>query len=197
MITIRTVQQGFPGAPGYTDFHFATLGTDSVLTDVDAEACRAKVTTFWQAVKTLFPPTWSHMQETSVREVMATTGQLIALHTVSTRAPEVGAGSGTYAAPSGGLIQWRTSSVGTTGFMRGRTFLVPLMSSAYDTLGHISAAAILQLGGAARALFVPVSPSGAQLVIWRRPKNGTGGLYSAVTSADCSPNVCVLTSRRD
>lgn len=108
--------------------------------------------------------------------------------------------SGTpYAAPAGAMIQWETGAVVRGRRLRGRTFLVPLASNAFQADGTLSAATMDDLGDAAEVI---TRTTGAQFLVWSRPVRAAGGaiteegLSRRINSATIPDRAAILTSRR-
>ncbi len=195
MLVVRATQTGFPGGPGYTDFHFEEVLLKPAATQADADAAASAVKTFWATIKTRFPPVWQVDTDPTVREVSLITGALQTLWTVANPGSYVGTGTAPFAAPCGGLVQWHTRTPGLHGFMRGRTFLVPWSVENYGPDGKIAGGVSATVLSAANGLLNPL-PGGQRLVVWHRPKALLGGYGGKIETATMSPLAVVLTSRR-
>lgn len=109
-----------------------------------------------------------------------------------------GTGAATAAAGVGAVIAWSTGTIvsGTKGprRLRGRTFLVPVTSTAYGNDGKITTPMMSTLNTVAGQIFA----AGA-FGIWHRPTTpgGSDGSSGVVTSYRVSPKVAMLSSRRD
>lgn len=127
-----------------------------------------------------------------------TTGHLTGVWTATGAGTVNGSGAAACAAGVGACVSWSTGAIvsGTKGprHLRGRTFMVPLTSTAYDTDGTITAPAMSTLGAFANAL---VTAGG--LGIWHRPTTvgGSDGGSGAVLSGRVRDKVAYLSSRRD
>lgn len=101
-------------------------------------------------------------------------------------------GTGGYPAGVGAYVKWSTAAVVGGRRLKGRTFICPLWSGAYDSSGTIATATLSNLVTEAVAL----AASGS-LVIWHRPSSGgSGGSSSGVTGADVPDQVTSLRTRR-
>jgi hypothetical protein len=105
-----------------------------------------------------------------------------------------------WSGPSGCCINWTTSAIippthpgGSGHGLRGRTFIIPIITSNYDN-GSLSSGF---LTGARTSASTLVSAAGANLRVWHRPKGGTGGIASAFTGSSVNDKAAVLRSRRD
>lgn len=177
--------QNWPGAPGYSNF-YATEGSG---VSIVVDAVRA----FFDGVKSLIPSQMTVTVQPSGDTINDANGVINGSWTVDP-APLVVTGSagGTYAGNAGAVVTWRTAGVVGTRRVRGRTFLVPLSSTVYDTNG-LTAAAIATLQAAASGLVTAASGS---LAVWSRPtplRSGSSHLVTAATVPDLSAS---LRSRR-
>lgn len=193
---IRTVQTGWTGAPGLSQ-HFFGSPTTGDFTQADVDAAVSAVRAFFFGVHTIFPSSWTATVETEAEILNPTTGALTGIMNGSTT-PFPVAGSGANSGPTlaGAACTWRSSTVFSRRLARGRTFLVPLAASAYDTNGLLTPAASGAITTAGQAL---INDTATQLVIWHRPTkaNPSGGQYTATMTASCSGKPVVLRSRRD
>jgi len=102
-------------------------------------------------------------------------------------------GDAHFAAGVGGRIVWGTEGFASGRRVRGSTFLVPLIASAYDTDGTLTSGAREGIQDGVDTFATAVTGSH---VIWTRPKNGSGGGVSTVISSTVSDSVSWLRSRR-
>lgn len=128
--------------------------------------------------------------------ITATNGTLVGTWSAaSAPAPVTGSSTDTSAAGVGAVVNWLTNDIVGTRRVRGRTFLVPLSTFAYDQQGTLTTAqqtALNNFAAAVRAL----TPA---LAIWHRPTStgatdGTGHIVNAHRLRD---HVAYLGSRRD
>lgn len=112
----------------------------------------------------------------------------------STPAPVSGSSTDTSAAGVGACVTWSTGAIVGTRRLRGRTFIVPLSTFAYDQNGTITPAQLTALGNF-RAAMLALSPD---LMIWHRPTTpgGTDGSSAAVNGSSVRDRVAYLGSRR-
>lgn len=98
------------------------------------------------------------------------------------------------AAGVGACVTWNTGLIVNGRRLRGRTFLVPLATVAYDADGTLTPSALTAITSFASALLA-TGPMG----IWHRPTTpgGSDGAASGVTSFKVRDKVAILTSRRD
>lgn len=105
-----------------------------------------------------------------------------------------GIASGAYAAPAGAVITWLTGLVHQGRRVRGRTFLVPLGTNAFENNGTLAAGFLTNARNAATAYVA----SAANPCIWARPDPGTtNGAAFAVAAGTVLDKVAILSSRRD
>jgi hypothetical protein len=130
------------------------------------------------------------------------TGHLVGTWSGAFQANVTGGASTPFAAPSGVACTWLTSTVvpGSPGKaphrVHGRTFLVPLTGTVWDTDGTLSTAALTSLNTNAHAL---ITSGGGHFQVWHRPttKGGTDGAAAPVLDVKISDKAAILTSRRD
>jgi len=127
-----------------------------------------------------------------------TTGDLAGVWSATGAGTVTGSGGPSSAAGVGAVIGWTTGGIVTGSHgprkLRGRTFLVPLTSTAYGNDGLLKStdqAACLTLATALMAA--------GPLAVWHRPTTASSsdGNSYGVISAKVRPKVAILTSRRD
>lgn len=191
-ITRITAQwSGFRGAPGYSNFFFG--GEPSA--PADAESAAQAVSDMFALFDTWLPTPVSVSILPTADVLDESTGNITSQ--VDITPPDVieGGSTGTYSAASGAVINWNTSAYVNGRRVRGRTFLVPLTTSAYDSSGDLTSAVLTGIRNGAGYL-----TSGASLmpfVVWSRPRAGAGGTAHPVVSATVPDKGAVLRSRRD
>lgn len=177
--------QGWPGAPGVSQFYASTSSLQATV-----DALRA----FFQAQNTLIPTGLTITVPGSGDTLDDATGNLVGTWSVTTPPVIVtGSGAGAYAGNAGAVVHWLTAAVINGRRLRGRTFMVPLVASAYDTSGSISTAALATITGAANTL---LSATLGFLLVWHRPvppAAGSTAAYNAVRVPDLAVS---LRSRR-
>ena len=180
----RTTWTGFVGGPGVT-----TLYWDAA-TAVNLPAWNA----FLLAIQARFPTvvTWQSQNQGDVLE--STTGVISGSWSGPAQAAVSGTAVGTYGAPIGMVVNWRTAGVVAGRRVRGRSFLVPMSGNSVDNDGSIIAAALTTVRGALATFQAAAAPG---LQVWSRPEGGGGGSNHTVTSADVPDKTVVLRSRRD
>lgn len=104
-----------------------------------------------------------------------------------------GTSGGVAAAGVGGCIGWLTSGIVNGHRVRGRTFVVPLATAAYEANGTLTTAALGDLDAAAGVMVT------GGLQVWHRPTGpgGSDGSAHDVVNHTVRDKVAVLTSRRD
>lgn len=174
---------GFSGAPGYSVFYATpAMGLSGV------------IKTFFESVKALIPQDVNIASPSSGDTLNELSGQLLGTWSGGVGGSTQGTSANPWAAPVGASITWLTDGVVNGRRVRGRTFLVPLNTGAYDYQGSLQATAISTLQTAANAL---VTSAAGDLLIWHRPVNGGGGSVHAVTGARVADKAAILRSRRD
>lgn len=189
---VSVAWQGWPGAPGVTQFYLDAVAQQS---SIDA------IRTFFNSLTSLLPSGLTITVPSSGDIVEDTNGQLAGNWSVGTTPVVVtGIGSGVYAGNAGAVVHWLTNTVALKRRLRGRTFIVPLIGSSYDSGGSLSTAAQTTLQNAASAM---VASMAGNMVVWHRPviQKGTGVVIRAGSSGDVTssrvPDLAVtLRSRR-
>lgn len=186
MVTMQKVivdWTGFQGAPGYSVFY-----RDSSILDT------AYIRTFYDSVKAIIPSTVTLTVRAAGDLIDAATGALTGAWTTAANATVTGTTAGTYAAPAGAVVRWNTLGIVAGRRIRGRTFLVPLGSVAFQSDGSLLAGSITTIQTAAAAL---IASSGTNLGVWHRPVGGAGGVWFQTVNADVPDRAAILRSRRD
>lgn len=201
ILRVKANWTGFAGAPGYTVLHFRDFGTgEGGGTEVDAtqaQQATTKVRTWFNSMAAFFPDDVTITMDPVVDAIEDTTGVLQDSFGVTPGALVKGTSTTSYAAPIGAVVNWRTSSIRNGRRIRGRSFLVPLISSAFDTTGRLSAASVNDLAAAAATL--ADSGTTPDLGVYARPSapGAADGQWAVVTSSNVPALGAVLTSRRD
>jgi hypothetical protein len=187
MFQIRTVTNGFTGAPGYTQHYFdasgATLGAQSA-----SDAVRA----FWEGVAVQMPTSWLYSIDADVSVLDDSTGDLQDVVATTPLTQSVFGDGGTYAGGVGAVTKWVTNSVHGSRRMIGRTFICPLNTSKYDNVGTLTTACATALRTAASTLVTH-----QDFGVWGRPVGGANGLFSNAVASNVRDHVAWLSSRRD
>lgn len=182
---------GFPGAPGYSNFHFQGSGTAA---DVQAEA--DLVDAFMDAARALMPSSVTVEVQSTIEILDDATGELTGYVTLEEPyEPRGGAGGSTFSGPTGAVVNWLTNAVINGRRVRGRTFLVPLGTGAYQADGTLTPAALTTLNSAASILSGAGFTSGFGILT--RPAGGGPIGFSEVVGHRVPDLAAVLRSRRD
>lgn len=188
---VTALWTGFNGAPGYTNFFFATAADASV-----ADSLTAAVRTFFGDLTSMLPDSVTINVSGEVALIDEGSGVLESYVNANAEPTSVtGAQPGAFSAPSGAVVNWNTDTVNRGRRVRGRTFLVPLSNAVYQSDGTISNSYLPDLREAAATLMT--NTVGTPLVVWSRPRDGSGGVSAIVTSAGVPDMAAVLRSRRD
>lgn len=186
---------GFTGAPGYSNFYFGSGFLDGGLLGDEAQALADRVGDAFNALSDIIPPQVDIRVEPEVPLIDSATGTALDFNTIEPPDYDSGPGVQDYAGPSGAVVTWRTGDLRNGRRIRGRTFLVPLASQAYEsdgTLTNATMSAIRNFGDT----MIGGSLEG-DLGVWSRPVNGEGGVFASVTGFTVPDLVAVLRSRRD
>jgi hypothetical protein len=169
-----------------------------VTANAQAQTAANKVRAFWAACAGYLPLGVTITVEPNVAEVNIADGQLTAEYNVGTPpAPVTMTGSALRAAPSGVAVNWRTSAFVNGRRVRGRSFLVPLATGAYDSDGTLTPICLSAIRGAADTLRTPDAGLAYVMYVWHRPSTQGPGSAHEVVSSSVNDRVAILTSRRD
>lgn len=183
--------QGFPGAPGYSNFHF----TDHAGGDESTDA-RQAVHDFFSALASAIPSGMTIEVLPTVEVYDESTGLLTGWDDSSLDLDVVeGTRTGGIVGPAGAVVNWITGTVVNGRRLRGRTFLVPLSTWAYEGNGTLDSEALDLINNAASILSSP--NFGHNFVIWSRPTGGGTGQVGQVINHRVPDMAAVLRSRRD
>lgn len=177
---ILVVWAGTTGLPGVS-VHYGTTGGTA----------NADLKTFFTSVAGVFPLGLQWTIPGNGDEVDENSGTLSGTWTNSGGGGVVAAsGAAQHAAGVGAYVNWNTGSIINGRRLKGRTFLAPLMNSAYDSSGTIVTGNLTTLQNAANTLV-----TAGQIRVWHRPGAGVG--VSIVPSSATVPDqVTSLRSRR-
>ena len=182
---VRAAWQNWPGAPGVSTFYLNNPPTQS---QVDA------VRAFFNALIALLPTGLTINVGNSGDVLDDATGRINGAWSVPTPEATVTAtGAGNYAGNAGMCVNWLTGSVLLGRRVKGRTFLVPMVSTAFSTDGSPGSATITTVSTAAAGLVTAV---GANMKVWHRPTQFAGGSSYTVTGSQVPDLAISLRSRR-
>jgi|1186.fasta_scaffold137204_1 hypothetical protein len=182
---VRAVWTNFPGAPGYTTVYSASPPTPTL------GALRG----LFDALKAYIPANTTITFPNSGDIIDETTGFTTGGWSSTTVANvlSTASASANYAGNAGACITWRTNNIVNKRRPLGRSYIVPLVSVAFDTNGSLSPAFLIAIQAAADAA---ITAAGTGFVIWSRPNGGRPGTTSSVTSASIADVSASLKSRR-
>lgn len=102
-------------------------------------------------------------------------------------------GGGSFAAGVGARVVWKTSAIRGGRRVRGSTFVVPLITQAYESNGTLASTMQTALQTAIQDFMVQVPTQGR---VWSRPRPGLAGAAVAIASGESPDRVSWLRSRR-
>lgn len=183
MNRVRCGWSNFPGAPGLSTL-FVGSGTTNM----------APIKTFWDAVKDILPNGTTVATPNSGDQLLEATGTLSGTWSgsgggnstsVATAAP--------YSGSSGAVIEWQTSLIVAGRRVLGKTFIVPLVQTQYDSNGSLSTTCVNTLTNAGNALIVALA---GELKVWSRPRPAMAGAAATVIGCRVPDLAVVMRSRR-
>jgi len=185
----RVSMANFPGAPGVITHY-----TSDVVTDF------TPIRTFYAAVALQVPNGLTFQFPTTVDLLDETTGLIQTVQNATVLSPVSSiVSSQAFSGTSGCIVQWRTPDFVDGKHVIGRSYIVPLAQTSYDTQGSIASATITALQNAAITLVGALN-----LVVWSRPRKASTnppvtarpGSAHPVTNASVPDLACVMRSRR-
>lgn len=192
---VRVGLTGFTGGPGVATFYFLGLQT-----------ARQSLQSLFTAVAPALPDDVFAQVESSGDIIESTNGALIGTWNKEPLPVIQGAQMAGYAAPAGCMLRWNTNGIVGRRRVKGRTFLVPLAATNYNTAGQILPSVVAGIAASGNSF---VFEQSLDFVVWSRPFIGAPatpdkparparlGSHSLVTSAQVPSKVVVLRSRRD
>lgn len=201
LLRVKARWSGFAGAPGYSVMHFRDFTGEDGPTEgfdaADATAATARVQTFFNALRSLYPSAVTIQVEQEVDIIESTTGDLVDSLQADGLGPLPGETNANFSAPVGAVVNWRTGTIRNGRRLRGRTFLVPLSNTVFDTTGTLAESARSTISVAAAAL--AASTGTPDLHVYGRPSGPSlaDGVVGLVTGSTVPDMAAVLRSRRD
>lgn len=166
---VNVAWQNWPGAPGLTQFYFLNA---AMQTNVDA------VRAFFNSCAGLLPSGLTINVPGSGDIIDSATGLITGAWTVTTTPATLScSGAGAYAGNAGAVIHWLTADVSNGRRVRGRTFLVPLISTQFETNGSLTTTCISTITTAGNTLRTAAA---GNMRIWSRPVDA-GTVYDRKT----------------
>lgn len=170
----------------------------AVLDTTGCTAAAANMRVLFDAIKAFIPGTVTISWDGAASHLDDATGALTAVTPYTPPAVVAGTASAAYAAPVGFCLKWITSGVVNGHVLKGRTYIVPSTSGAFDATGTMGSTALSTATTAAAAFVTSSNASGSyRFVIWHRPQGGAGGESWLVGSSTVKDIAAVLRSRRD
>lgn len=199
ILRVKARWSGFVGGPGYSVFHFKEFEAGGTQTLADAQGAVDKTRAFFNALSLYLPNVVTIQVMSDVDVIEETTNTMTNVLTPTAPASVTGTAGATvkYSAATGAVVTWRTSVVKRGRRIRGRTFLVPFASNAFDVDGTLVSTTITALNTAATNL--RDGAGSGDLGVYARPSavGATDGEWAAVTGHSIPDMGAVLRSRRD
>lgn len=177
--------------PGFTVLHGRSQSAPGDQEAAEEMGERARL--LFDAIKALLPSAVTLTFPGEAIELNTTTGVLEDVYTFTAPASVVGTGSTVFGWPAGVRYEWRSSAIVFGRRLRGRTFIVPTISSAFDTNGTLTSSALTTLAAGSTAYLGGTAGVAVSPAIWSR----THGILGDITSTLIPDEVSVLRSRRD
>ena len=150
---------GWPGAPGITTIFFSPATSDFT-----------PVRTFFEAIKSHLVNGTQYAYPSVCDVLDIDTGKVVGVQSVTTLTPTTStATTQQYAGAAGSMIKWVTNGFVNGSRVAGRTFLVPLPSTEFNTSGQLATATQTLFQTSAQALITSMQPN---FVVYARPFPG-------------------------
>lgn len=153
----------------------------------------ADVVAFFDTVKGIVPAGVQWTVASSGDLIDVATGDLSGTWTDVAAGPVTATGAGIFALGVGARVKWLTSGIRNGRRVLGSTFVVPLLGSAFEGNGSITAAAMTAMNASVSNL---LTASGTNMRIYSQPKNGLVGQANTVVGGNAVDTVSWLRSRR-
>lgn len=177
----NVIWNGLPTGPGLSTWYSESATGDA-----------GTIHTFYSSISAYLPIGISCVFPAVGDILDAGTGVVHGTWTATPQTTVSGSGSTQYNARTGACVSWMTGLVVGRRRLRGRTFIVPLMATGYDTDGTLGATTLNTLQNAANALAATV---GHTINIYHRPVGGVGGVGSHIVSGRVQDKSAVLVTR--
>lgn len=175
---VRVAWTGAKGLPGVSTFY--CTGT--------METFRAALHNFFNADKSLYPSSVTITIPSTGSDINSDTGLVTGVWTSGTDDAIACTGTGAYAAPAGMVVNWHTGIYVGGRELRGKTFLVPMITTTFQSDGSLNDTDRAGVETDANTL----ADTTASMVIYSRSTN----TIASVASASVPDLVAVLRSRR-
>jgi len=182
---------GFQGAPGYIRMKFT-----GALTTAEANSAAANWKTFLSSLALLGPSGSSITFDTAAQTYTDLGVQTGEVSITSVPTPINPLSTKAYAGGSGAVINWLTNGFHLGRKVRGRTFLVPLTSDAFEQNGTLLASTVTNIA-AAGVTFAGTTPQPVIVSIKTSGGGVTSGFVSPIVGATVPDRSAILRSRRD
>lgn len=189
---------GDVGGKGISRFRFET-NTGAPPLPADCNSVGAALRAFYFSMAGWLPTVCSVAVQGLVNVYDETTGLVSSPVQMSTvPGPVSGGGAGNYAAGMGLRVNWKTNVIVGRRLIKGSTFMVPLVSSAFTANGSPASSVTATLASAAATYISSTTGANTVPVIWHRPPKGThaGGAAGHVVGSVVGTTPAGLRSRR-
>ena len=159
VLKYQVAWSGWPGQPGTSTLYFTPSTTDFT-----------PVRTFFEAIKSHLVNGTQYTYPTVVDVLDVADGKVVGVQTVTTLSPTTStATTQQYSGATGSMIRWITNGFVFGSRVAGRTFLIPLPSTEFNTSGSIATATQTLFQTSAQALITAMQPN---FVVYSRPFPG-------------------------
>lgn len=152
---VRCTWGNFTGSPGVSTFYTSASRVDMT-----------PIRSFFQALTLYLAASTTVQVANAGDQIDDETGEINGVWSGPAQAVVSAANSGSYSGVSGGLVSWVANGIVAGRRPVGKTFLVPLQSSAYQANGTLSGTFVTAALTAGTNLAAAMNPD---LLVWSRP----------------------------
>lgn len=187
IVRVTARWEGFPGAPGYSNFY----GNPDPDPATAAQTMATRIRAFFSGMVGWLPADVDVLVLPVYAVLEDSTGAQTSEGTVASPPAVVnGVGSGGYSGNSGVAVNWLTTSFINGRRLKGRTFLVPL-GPVFEANGTVADSVLSEMTGLAATLV----GSDGLFVVWHRPISGAGGAAAEISTVTIRDRSAHLRSR--
>lgn len=167
---VHVACSNFPGAPGVLTLHCQ-----------DAPALMTSLQTWLNAMVGHQPTGFTYTIQGNGDIFDYVTGEVSSTWTATAPAASVSTSTDTYAAGVGVIVHWKSDSYLSGRLLRGRSFIVPVNRSSFDTDGSLTSDSLSNFRSQCASF---VTAATGNLAIWQRPRlaKAADGSRPAVTA---------------
>lgn len=174
------------GGSGFTVLHFTIAGTGTAAQQIAADTRQ-----FFQDLNGQLPDDVTITFDSEVLD-LSEAGVLTAVWPVTPPSGVTGGSTAVYSRAQGARVDWATDEIVSGRRLTGRTYVVPIRSTSFDTTGLLTSSDASGILDQANA-FIAATAANRPLRVWSR----THGVSAVVQAASVPRQGAILRGRRD